>query len=124
MPNKDQNHATTVWIVNEAGHPYHKIEDTVKGKVIITPLTIGKVNPLRPDRIAWEMARSIAKLSTSRDILLISGSPVVNAIALTLWLQMHQTCRLALWDAVNREYRLATVDRDNLERILQHHLEG
>ena len=120
----DQNHATTVWIANEAGHPYHKVADAVKGEVIIRSLTVGKVNPLRPDRLAWDMAQGIAKFVKPRDILLISGSPVVNAMAMTLWIQMHSTVRLALWDAVKREYRLATVEKDNLERILQNHLES
>lgn len=112
----------TVWVANEAGHPYDKIKDKV-GDVEIKPITMGNVNPLRPDRLSWHIGRGLAKFVKEDDFLLISGSPVVNALVLAMWLLRFPTCKLALWDAKAGEYKLATVERSNMESIIQKHLE-
>ncbi len=121
--NEDRKEEATVWIANEAGHPYHKVRDILGDGVRIKPLSLGDVNPLRVDRLSWHLARGIARFATEKDYLLISGSPVVNALALTLWLQMFQTCQLVLWDAKKSEYIISTVERENLANILQQHVE-
>lgn len=120
MADKD---TITVWIANEAGHPYHKIRDKLGDDVQIKSLSLGDLNPLRIDRISWHLANGIAKFVKEGDYLLISGTPIVNALALTLWLQMYPEVHLALWDAKKREYIISTVERENLANILQSHLE-
>lgn len=120
---EDQNDAATVWIANEAGHPYHKIREKLGDNVKIKPLSLGDINPLRVDRVSWHLGNGIGSFVKEQDYLLISGTPIVNALALTMWLLMFPTCRLALWDAKKREYIIATVDKDNLARILQQHVE-
>lgn len=121
--NEDQKEAVTVWVANEAGHPYHKIKEKLGDEVIIKSLSLGDINPLRVDRLTWHIGRGIASYAREGDYLLISGTPIVNALALTMWLQMWPTCKLALWDAKKREYLISTVERDNLANILQAHVE-
>ncbi len=122
---QDQNReAVTVWIANQAGHPYHKIKERLGEDVEIKPLSLGDINPLRPDRLAWHLARGIATYAKEGDYLLISGTPLVNALALTLWLLRFSSCKLALWDAKAQKYLIATVDRENLENIMQSQMEG
>ena len=121
--NEDQKEAVTVWVANEAGHPYHKIKEKLGDEVIIKSLSLGDINPLRVDRLTWHIGRGIASFAREGDYLLISGTPIVNALALTMWLQMWPTCKLALWDAKKREYLISTVERDNLANILQAHVE-
>lgn len=121
--NEDQKEAVTVWVANEAGHPYHKIKEKLGDGVQIKSLSLGDINPLRVDRLTWHLGRGIASFARETDYLLISGTPIVNALALTMWLQMFATCKLALWDAKKREYLISTIERDNLANILQSHVE-
>lgn len=121
--NDKKDAAVTVWIANEAGHPYHKIREKLGEDTIIKSLSLGDINPLRVDRIAWHLGNGIAKFVKESDYLLISGTPIVNALALTMWLQMHSKVKLALWDAKKREYIISTVERENLANILQRHVE-
>jgi hypothetical protein len=121
--NEDQKEAVTVWVANEAGHPYAKIREELGDDVQIKSLSLGDINPLRVDRLSWHLGNGIASFVKETDYLLISGTPVVNALALTMWLLMFSTCKLALWDAKKREYLISTVERENLANILQHHVE-
>ncbi len=120
--NEDKSMQVVVWVANEAGHPYHKIREKL-GNVEIKPLSLGDVNPLRVDRISWHLGRGIASYVKEKDYLLISGTPIVNALALTLWLTMFPTCNLALWNAKEREYIISTVERENLANILDSHMQ-
>ncbi len=119
----EQKDVITVWVANEAGHPYHKVREKLGDDVLIKSLSLGDINPLRTDRIAWHLGNGIAKFVKETDCLLISGTPIVNALALTMWLLVHKKCRMALWDAKKREYIISTVERENLARILQRHVE-
>lgn len=123
MSDKNESTQITVWVANEAGHPYHKIREKLGKDIQIKSLTLGDINPLRVDRISWHIGRGVAKFIHEDDYLLISGTPIVNALALTMWLLMFPTVRLALWDAKKREYIISTIERENLENILQHHVE-
>ena len=121
--NEDQKEVVTVWVANEAGHPYDKIREKLGADVQIKSLSLGDINPLRVDRLSWHLGNGIASFVKETDYLLISGTPVVNALALTMWLQMFPTCKLALWDAKKRQYLISTIERENLANILQHHVE-
>ena len=120
---RDQKEVVVVWVANEAGHTYHKIKAKLGKDVQIKSLSLGDINPLRVERLTWHLGRGIASFVREGDCLLISGTPIVNALALTMWLLMFPTCKLALWDAKKREYLISTIERDNLANILQHHVE-
>lgn len=104
-----------VWIVNEAGHDYTPAE--VYGE--LKKLTLGDVNPLQLDRLNFHLARGIAQFTRPEDYLLISGTPVVNAVALHLWLTMHKKCNLLQWNAKKREYELTEVSAEHMTRLLE-----
>lgn len=103
-----------VYIVNEAGHDYTSSE--VYGET--RRLTLGDINPLQLDRLNYHLARGIAKHTRAEDYLLVSGTPVVNAVALHLWLTMHKTCKLLQWNAKKRNYELTEINHDHLVRLL------
>ncbi|MGD9631386.1 MAG: hypothetical protein AB7V18_19275 [Pyrinomonadaceae bacterium] len=123
MPQNESKQPVTVWVANEAGHSYTKIRKKLGEHVRIERLSLGDINPLRLDRLSWHIGRGIARFVKEGDYLLISGTPIVNALALTMWLQMFPKCNLALWDAKRGEYKISSLERDNLANILQQHVE-
>lgn len=120
--NEIETAKTVVWVANQAGHPYTKVEEKL-GPVTIMSLTQGNINPLRPDRLAWDIGRGIGRYVEESDYLLISGHPIVNALALAMWLMRFNACKLCLWDAKKGSYELSTVYGSNLENIIQESLE-
>lgn len=106
---------TTVWIANRCGHPYEDAERFGK----LEALTIGDVNPMQVDRLSWHISRGIGKYVKENDYLLVSGTNLVNMLALSLWLTRFDFCNLLIWDAKKQKYRKFTVKVDNFERLLQ-----
>ncbi len=107
-----------VWVANESGHDYVPAEQYGEVK----PLTIGNQNTFRLDRLLAHITRGICKFTHEDDYLLISGSPVINAIAFQVWLQTHPRCNLLQWRAKTREYLLTTVTRAQVERLVDKEL--
>ncbi len=103
----------TVWIVNDAGHPYEKAETF--GNTI--SLTEGAINPFKPDRLARVLASKL-KESRQDDRLLLSGSPMVNALALVLWFQKHSKCNTLQWSFKYKRYELKTIQLRSLEEMM------
>ena len=97
----------TVWIVNKGGHTYRKAEEF--GNLIA--VTEGKINPFRPDRLAFELASKL-KHAHSDDYLLLSGPPMANALAMILWLHHFGTVNALQWSATNRNYEMRTIDSE------------
>lgn len=112
----------TIWIVNRAGHPYELALEVVPGAELKS-LTIGDVNPLRVDRLVWHLARGVVLFSKSEDYLLISGTPILSAISLVIWLVFHQKAKILQWDAKKRVYVLSTVTLDQIKTVVQRELE-
>lgn len=108
----------TVWICNEAGHDYSDAKRYGEPK----PLTIGNVNPLQVDRLKWHLARGIAKYASADDYLLISGTPMVNAIALAIWLNHFRAVKLLQWNAKHRVYELSEFTLDHLMDLIEKEL--
>lgn len=104
----------TVWIANECGHSY----DDAKRFGELKSLTVGNINPLRPDRLAFNIARGIARYADEKDYLLVSGTPTVNMIALELWLSRFGTVQLLQWNAKTKEYSLSILKRDQMLTLL------
>lgn len=104
----------TVWICNEAGHDY----SDAKRFGEIKPLTLGNVNPLQLDRLNWHIAHGIAKYANPDDYLLISGTPMVNASALLIWLTAFRSAKVLQWNAKRRKYVLSTITLSQIEDII------
>ena len=108
----------TIWIINEAGHDYDKALDLIED-ADLRPLTLGNINPLRVDRLTATLARGITRFVKKEDYALIAGTPVLNAIAITLWILHHGECNILQWNAKNKEYELSTLSREHMGRLLE-----
>lgn len=114
----------TVWIVNEAGHDYDRAKDIAGSDCQFSYLTEDNINPHRVDRLSKHIARGVIRFAKKDDYILISGTPMVNALAVLIWLKHFKTCSVLQWDAKGRKYTLTTLDMDHLERMMQGVLEG
>lgn len=114
-----------VWIVNEAGHPYDKIRNK-RGfeNAELRPLTMDSINPLRPDRLTWDLAKGIVEYTQRDHYVLISGTPVVNMLTGILWLLQWGKMQLIQWNAIKREYEVSTIELENFRSILKRQAEG
>ena len=108
------NRSPYVWIVNEAGHDYSRAESYGELK----PLTVGDINPLQLDRLSYHLTRGVVGFTDAEDYLLISGTPVVNAVALHIWLVMHKMCKVLQWNAKRRDYELTELSAEHLANLL------
>jgi hypothetical protein len=107
----------TIWIVNEAGHPYYHAKDTIpEGRAKFIPFTTGNVNPFHVDRHAKEIARGISRYARENDYVLVCSLPVLNFLVGAIWLQNFPSVQLLIWDAKNSEYVIRKVERENLAR--------
>lgn len=110
-----------IWIVNESGHRYYlapQATPDVEMGAQMPVLTHGNVNQSQVDRLAFALAEKISAETTAEDYLLLSGAPILNALACSLWLLQHGSVRLLIWEARNDGYVFKVVERQNLERIL------
>lgn len=114
--------STTIWIANEAGHSYQKALDVVPGAEL-KPLSIGNVNPLLFDRLAFELTRGIINYVDREDYLLVSGTAMVSSIAMHVWLSHHGKIKLLQWNAKRRTYELTEKEEDDFRELIQRELE-
>lgn len=108
----------TIWIVNEAGHDFSKATEAVPN-AMIQPLTIGDINPTSFDRLAFNAARGIAKFAKAEDFILISGTPILNAIVVALWIQQFGVCNILQWDARRKKYRRFDLNSKRMREMLE-----
>jgi len=108
----------TIWIVNESGHPYHLALNTVPDATL-RPFTIGTINPFRVDRLSSEIATGVVKYSHADDYVLLSGTPILNAIVIAIWLLHHRNCKILQWNAKKGEYALSNLSQDNLAALIE-----
>lgn len=109
----------TIWIANEAGHPgYEKALEVVKEEATLKPLTIGNVNTLNFDRLTYELARGVARYVNEDDYLIFSGTAIIPAIALLLWVTQFGECKILQWKARDRTYQINKVSQEHVSNLL------
>lgn len=106
--------APVVWIANEGGHDYKDAERFGR----LMPITTGSVNPFNPDRLMVMVSHRL-RVAAKEDFLAISGSPMLNAVALAMWLRRFGMCNVLLWSHRDKEYKHLTIQGDSLERLSQ-----
>lgn len=106
--------AKTVWIINKGGHPYAP----AKRFGNLVPLTEGRINPFRPDRLALEASKKLV-LAKQDDFLLLGGPPMLCCLVFFLWLSKFPTVNLLQWDAKEREYVVKTMDGEELQKLAE-----
>jgi len=109
----------TIWVANDAGHPgYEKAKDIVGPDAVVRPLTVGNVNTYQVDRLIWNLARGIVRYVRPDDYLILSGTILIPAAALLLWLTMHGKCNILQW-STKGEYRHYTLTKEHIENIIE-----
>lgn len=104
--------APVVWLVNEGGHDYTQAEKFGR----LMPMTTGSVNPFNPDRLMVMIGHRL-KVAAADDFLGISGSPILNALALTMWLARFGSCNVLLWSHRDKEYKHLTIQSESVKRL-------
>lgn len=99
----------TVYITNRS--PSHDYTSATKYGAIRF-VTSGNYPVFKTSRLQEEIIEAIA-YSQPTDFLLLSGSSVVAAICIAVWLEMHGNAKILLWDRIQNEY---------VERLLNKHL--
>ena len=100
----------TVFITNRS--PTH-VYDSAYTFGSIRYVTSGNYPIFKTARLQEEIIDVLA-YSTKHDYLLFSGSGVVAALCLTVWLEMHGECRALLWDRTEDAYVLRVIERSNI----------
>jgi hypothetical protein len=107
-----------IWIINKAGHPYHRALDKIPGATLRS-FTEGRVNPLNFDRLLQDIAKGVAQYATEDDYILVCGTPILSAMVTALWLARFNQIRFLQWNAVRREYMISTTDKDDIATLLE-----
>ena len=113
----------TVWNVNYAGHDYDKATEIAGSDAKFSYLTEDDINPHRVDRLSKHIAVGIVKYAKKDDFILISGTPMVNVLAVWIWMIHFGECKILQWDAKQRKYKLTTIREDSIRSMMQKILE-
>jgi hypothetical protein len=100
-----------VWLVNEGGHDYTSLEKY--GRMM--PLTRGSVNPFNLDRMMVNFGTRLSHAS-EEDYLAVSGLPILNALALAMWLVKFPKCNLLQWSMKKETYVPIVLTRAAVEK--------
>lgn len=101
-----------VWLVNEGGHAYTKAERF--GRLL--PLTQGNVNHFNLDRLMVSVGPKLQS-ANEEDYLLISGSPILNGLIVSMWLAKFPKVNLLQWSTRADGYVHITLHRDAVVRM-------
>ncbi len=101
-----------VWLANEGGHDYRTAEKFGR----IMPITTGSINPFSPDRLMVLISHRL-QVASADDFLVISGSPLLNALIVAMWLRRFDHLNLLLWSHRDSEYKLVTVQAATVDRL-------
>jgi hypothetical protein len=102
-----------VWVVNEGGHNY----DPARKFGRLMPLTTGNINHFNLDRLMVTLAPRL-KSAEQEDYLLISGTPILNALVVAMWLTRFPRANLLQWSAMKMDYVPIHLHVDSIERML------
>ena len=113
---------THIYIVNNSGHRYDLALELFPSAELIS-MTRGNINPTQVDRLNYTLNESIAR-SLESDYLLLSGAPILNALAAQLWILRHECCQFLIFDAKQQAYVRQIITRANLVGMIDDQLFG
>lgn len=105
----------TVFITNYSAHDYS--DATKYGE--LKPITTGSLNLMNVDRLITAAVEQTDE-STPEDYLLISGPPLMCALAQAVWMQRHGKCKILIYDAKEREYVMKLVTNEQINLAIEH----
>lgn len=91
----------TVWIVHKSSHDYTGAERYGE----LSSLFDGTVNIFNVDRLLNKASELFAASAKPNDYLLLAGAPILNAIAMTLFLTAFGCVNVLIFDAKTRGYQ-------------------
>lgn len=112
-PVRENERQPVVWMVNMGGHNYKPAE--VLGRLM--PLTKGNVNHFNLDRLMVVIAPKL-ELATADDYLLVSGTPILNGLIVSMWLAKFGVAKLLQWSQQQGKYVCIPLHRDAIERMV------
>lgn len=104
--------APVVWIANEGGHDYKDAERFGR----LMPITTGSINPFNPDRLMVMISHRL-RVASAEDFLAVSGSPMLNSLAVAMWVVRFGVCNVLLWSHRDKEYKHLIIKEDSLRRL-------
>lgn len=107
-----------VWVANVGGHQYDKAEQFGR----LMPLTSGNVNYYNLDRVMVSVSPKLA-MAEADDYLLVSGSPILVGLIMSMWLTRFGRINLLQWSQVQENYVPIILRRDAVERMSTQDLE-
>ena len=113
---------TRIYIVNNSGHRYDLALELFPAAELIS-MTRGNVNPTQVDRLVYGLNEHIAR-SLESDYLLLSGAPILNALAAQLWILRHECCQFLIFDAKSQNYVRQIITRENMKGMIDAQLFG
>lgn len=81
-------------------------------------VTIGNYPIFKTARLQEEIITALA-YSTKDDYLLFSGSSVVAALCMAVWLEMHGVAKILLWDRTEDCYVVRVIEQSRLRIDLE-----
>jgi len=101
---------TTVFVTNKSSaHDYN----SALSFGALTFVTSGNYPIFKTTRLQEEIIEKLA-YSKPDDFLLLSGASGIAAIAMAVWLEMHGTANLLLWDRSRNEYSKRVVLKSDI----------
>lgn len=102
-----------VWIVNVAGHDYSAAKEHGE----LRRITDGYVSRGSLDRMLWSVVQGL-KDSSAHDWLLPAGMLPLNAIAVSVWLRMHGTLRMLIYNSKHKDYDPLIITPERIDDLL------
>lgn len=112
----DSNNNATVYITNQnPEHPY----DTAAEYGTVRFLTSGKYPFFKTVKLQDEIIKGLVD-SHEDDYLLISGSAMIAALCLSVWLLKHTKCKVLLYDpSAGGKYAMRVVSRKDIQLAVE-----
>lgn len=108
--------AVRVFVTNYAGHDYEDAKEY--GEFVW--ITRGYVSFQSLDRVKYTIAEQVVK-SGPEDWLLLSGKPIISAIAVLIWFSRHKKVKMLVWDqkSKGKKYRELIITERNMNELIQ-----
>lgn len=103
--------APIVWIINEGGHDYADAERFGRPMA----MTTGSINPFSPDRLMVVLSSRIRQAHED-DHIVVGGSPMLNGIAIAMWLTRFKKMNCLIWSHRNNKYEPITISAEAVAR--------
>lgn len=104
--------APKVWVVNWAGHDYSPAKEYGE----LNWLTRGYVSLGNLDRLFYTVAEAVSQTHKD-DFLLPAGLAILNVVAAAVWLRIHGSIRILVWDQKHDHYRELTFNGEQIDDL-------